>query len=636
MAKLIFLLALWLLCTPVAALDVTNLADGSDLSAAIDYVPEGEAWTTWEQIWQRADWRPLPKTNLGYRPDAVWTRLTLTYSGAKPLTFVLRNPRPGMDALDVWLLDAEQNVVECYQLGDLRPPAQHPIVHRYTLLPVTLPPGGQVTVLTRLENLGPMTAHWLFQRVEDYSGLSAQDWLLWGLYGGIILALVLYNLHLGWSLKRGFFLVYVVIALLSLVIQFNLQGVLRLFEHGLPLTWLNAISWVLPYFLFVALAGFAMLFFQTANTLPGPHRWLCWALALLTLCYGLNWALLVGWPAYRASGVLAIAFGSVLVLAAIFYIALCATQDKRVGAWLYLLGQGIFASAYVALILLLLGWLHWPGVSAQWLIPMATVVEVFLLAGAQSRYLQSQNQRMHRYQLIAATHSRFSTLGRTLGYVLHQWKLPLARLGSLLTELQAGLAYQSQPAFYRSCHEALPQCAQTLDFLDQTLQEMRSFYRTDQGREFFKPADKIAQARDLLQGKALDLAVEITFQNDYHGAIHNHAQGFVHVLMVLLDNALDIIAERKINPGWIGVCLAEVDGRLQLSVTDNAGGIRCRPVERVFDEFFSAKMAEGSGLGLSIARMITQDCLQGELSVCNQEPGACFTLHLPLTPAGVT
>ena len=109
----------------------------------------------------------------------------------------------------------------------------------------------------------------------------------------------------------------------------------------------------------------------------------------------------------------------------------------------------------------------------------------------------------------------------------------------------------------------------------------------------------------------------------------------VHVLVNLLQNAIDALLEKTFPPGeqpqiWLG---ARTDGnRCLLTVRDNGPGIDARNAGKIFDPFFTTKdVGKGMGLGLSICYRIVQD--SGGKIFFRSEPGqSCeFTLDLPAT-----
>ena len=102
------------------------------------------------------------------------------------------------------------------------------------------------------------------------------------------------------------------------------------------------------------------------------------------------------------------------------------------------------------------------------------------------------------------------------------------------------------------------------------------------------------------------------------------------MLAILLDNALKYSGDD--TP--IDLSLSREDGHAIISVTDRGCGIPEAEIPHIFDRFYRAQgssRADGTGLGLALAREIT-DHLGGKIRV-QSHPGAgsTFSVALPLT-----
>jgi CheY-like chemotaxis protein len=103
------------------------------------------------------------------------------------------------------------------------------------------------------------------------------------------------------------------------------------------------------------------------------------------------------------------------------------------------------------------------------------------------------------------------------------------------------------------------------------------------------------------------------------------------VLLNLIVNAEDAIADVERRPGSIHIRTGAAGGRMQLTVTDNGSGIHARDMARIFDPFFTTKdQMRGTGLGLSICAEIIRNH-GGELYAWSTYGGgSTFTLELPI------
>jgi signal transduction histidine kinase len=101
------------------------------------------------------------------------------------------------------------------------------------------------------------------------------------------------------------------------------------------------------------------------------------------------------------------------------------------------------------------------------------------------------------------------------------------------------------------------------------------------------------------------------------------------VILNLVLNAMDAMAELTGENRRISIRTSRVDDCAQLEVSDSGPGIPEDRLKSVFEPFFSSK-TEGMGMGLSIARTIVE-AHQGRIWAENRpDGGASFRIRLPL------
>lgn len=105
------------------------------------------------------------------------------------------------------------------------------------------------------------------------------------------------------------------------------------------------------------------------------------------------------------------------------------------------------------------------------------------------------------------------------------------------------------------------------------------------------------------------------------------------VLINLLKNAGQAMAENASRKPVIRVSTRQEDGGLLIKVTDNGPGMTDELKKRVFEPFFTTKeVGVGSGLGLYVSYLIITNNHQGQITVDSvPDEGTAFTISLPLT-----
>jgi PAS domain S-box-containing protein len=102
------------------------------------------------------------------------------------------------------------------------------------------------------------------------------------------------------------------------------------------------------------------------------------------------------------------------------------------------------------------------------------------------------------------------------------------------------------------------------------------------------------------------------------------------VLLNLLVNAWDAMAENALADRRVVITTDDADAAVRLSISDRGTGITTHPLDTIFDPFVTSKQ-HGLGLGLSICRSIV-NAHGGRLwAENNPERGATFHLLLPRT-----
>jgi signal transduction histidine kinase len=219
-----------------------------------------------------------------------------------------------------------------------------------------------------------------------------------------------------------------------------------------------------------------------------------------------------------------------------------------------------------------------------------------------------------------------------VAWVSHDLRTPLAAIRAVTEALEDGIV--DDPATIARYHTTLRLEADRLAGLVDDLFELS---RTQAGvlqLEFARVSlgdlvsDAIAGAGVVADAKGVHLEGQIV------GTAPEVDASPPEVLRAL-RNVLENAIRHTPSDGTIVVELGTADEHGYVEVRDTGGGIPVADLPRVFDVAFSGDDARtpggGAGLGLAIARGLAE-AHHGELTVRNENGGACFTLRLPLAP----
>ena len=225
------------------------------------------------------------------------------------------------------------------------------------------------------------------------------------------------------------------------------------------------------------------------------------------------------------------------------------------------------------------------------------------------------------YLLI--TQSSFSTIGKTLASISHQYKTPLAHLSILTTSLEAYLfkTDNNDPLL----QDITQNMRKSLLFMDETMKNFSDFYKNSNAKETLIIDNEINYIRNMLKERLQCLNLKLDISCDSQLSYVGYKNAFDNVLMILVENGLDIFEQRSIQNPEMLICVSHCENTITLSITDNGGGIEINPIESVFNTFISTK-EKSSGLGLAMCKILVETKLNGTIKGYNTDKGACFTI----------
>lgn len=161
--------------------------------------------------------------NFGYTASAWWLCFTLVNRDALSRERLLEVRYPSIDAIEVYAPGADGQMV-VQRGGDRQPFTGRRVQNRNHVFPMTLAAGAETTVFVRLASSSVLTAPVHLWAPEAFAAQERDTQMLLGLFYGLVLALVLYNLMLFVALRERIYLVYVAYASSFSLFLFSFDG----------------------------------------------------------------------------------------------------------------------------------------------------------------------------------------------------------------------------------------------------------------------------------------------------------------------------------------------------------------------------------------------------------------------------
>lgn len=244
-------------------------------------------------------------------------------------------------------------------------------------------------------------------------------------------------------------------------------------------------------------------------------------------------------------------------------------------------------------------------------------------------------EKITTQELFLLHQSKLATMGEMISMIAHQWRQPLNVISAAAVRLSL------KNKMKKLIPEEIAKVCQTIQLqtttMSQTIDDFTLLTKPTISKESFSIAECINKVCHLLSSKIESslIDLELTIEPDIN--IVGISSEFQHILLTLINNANE--AHLKIRPGnslnskWIKInTILKHSEEFCIVISDNAGGINQTHIDKIFDPYFTTKSsAQGTGLGLYIAKVIVENRFNGSIHANNTESGAKFTICLPIS-----
>lgn len=580
-----------------------------------------------EQILNNKELKPYSKLTSTYSKSAFWSTFEIVNNSAKPKTIVLRNLRAGIDYIDVYLY---HNTVlsKTILLGDMRPQSDRAMLSTKSTFYLSLKPYETVHIVSRFDCFGSYDLQWELSTTQHYSYINGMELTFFGIFGGILIALIFYNLIMYATMKKPVFLAYIVHAAFLLWFQYAYMGILYFMNIGIDLLSITLSTWFAPHFMLSALGIFIILFFQFHHT----HRFITFILKCLILI-NLVWSIIFLY-AYNHLNILLYTNYSILstfvTMLFYFWIGIYAVYKHYTGGWYYLIGQGTYLITLIYLGTILSG--QTPTGYTTALVPISTIIEIFTFSLALSVWIKQLQIDKDKANKLLIDEARFTTIGKSIGMAVHQWKDPLSQMGSHILYLKAkeyqGESYSTDVTLHIDAMSDL------IEHMKNTVNDVYESCTDLTSSSPFNVHDSILLAHRFLKDRLTLSNIVFIVDSPEFLTAKGSKNALANVLTALIDNSITQCESNNTLSPTIWILVTTEKKSISIRVEDNGGGISIFPIADIFDFDKSTKGSSGTGMGLALVKLLVEKRLNGRITASNTDQGASFKITIPLYITG--
>jgi C4-dicarboxylate-specific signal transduction histidine kinase len=248
----------------------------------------------------------------------------------------------------------------------------------------------------------------------------------------------------------------------------------------------------------------------------------------------------------------------------------------------------------------------------------------------QKKIIDRENEnRLKDKQIYDST--KMAQMGEMIGNIAHQWRQPL----SVISTAASGMKMQKEynvlnDTQFDYCCDAIVENTQ---FLSETIETFRNFLKDKKERKQVIIQDEVDSILKIISASLTNNHITLVNKMDYTNkvSILLSVGELSQVIINIMNNAKDILLEKKVSNPLIILKLFTRKENIILSIEDNAGGVPSDIISKIFDPYFTTKhQSQGTGLGLHMSSRIVTESLKGDLTVENTKYGAKFSIILPL------
>lgn len=567
----------------------------------------------------------LEKKHLGNSIGPFWTKLTIKNDTNNFKQLALYNDLSGMNLIDVYLVKNNQ-LIKTLFLGDFREQSLRDMLSRYSNFILQLEPNEEITVVSKFENYLIYNLNWEIISTETFFNKETKILFMFGIFGGMLILFLMFNILNGLLYKKIEYFFICGLALSMFFYEYSFNGILYFLDININLQLITAIVWNMASLGGIFMALFSITFFK----LYEKYKIFFYISSTFVVIFFCS-VFLVLYAQFMDNYFFSYYWLILLtIIITIFYLNILAIYmfaKKEIGSTYYLIGSSIFFITILVNTIGVIGVVNYDE-KMKYLVPSAYIIDILSMLISLHIKNKLEQKELKKAKILVLEQSRFSSIGQAIGHISHQWRTPLSKIGTSITLLETVYEHKIED-LNETFKNKLPLIKNSIELMKKSIDEFSNFYGVRKKDEEFSPHRCIENILEMLSSKIILKKVTIQLNMSPDTKIKSFEHIWSNIFLVLIDNSLDAFQNEDINKN-ISIFLEEENNSFRITYIDNAGGIKIKPIESIFEYFVSFKESNyGSGIGLTVIKMLIEEKFKGIITVKNYKNGVKFNIIIP-------
>jgi len=237
-------------------------------------------------------------------------------------------------------------------------------------------------------------------------------------------------------------------------------------------------------------------------------------------------------------------------------------------------------------------------------------------------------ERQKELENLLITQSKMASMGEMISIISHQLKQPLNAISILSSNIDDRVSELTGQPTDEEISKNTKLITKQVSFMASTIDTFSDFLKPSKSAKNFFLKNSIVDVLTIISAKLKSSKIIVKDDVDESIVIFGYPKEFNQAILNIISNAIDAFDDDKKESRHIVISAKNLDGKIYLSIEDDAGGIGEDIIGHIFEPYISSKGDNGTGLGLHITKKIIEEHFNGKVRVENSEKGAKFTIEL--------
>jgi len=230
-------------------------------------------------------------------------------------------------------------------------------------------------------------------------------------------------------------------------------------------------------------------------------------------------------------------------------------------------------------------------------------------------------------QKLLLQQAKMANIGEMIAFISHQWRQPLQIVSAYMLRIRL-IAEKLNQSERLNVTEYIDKAEATLEQLSEMIDGLYEFYNNSEHKEPVNIKKTLERAIGIVYYRVQSKNIAINININGSLATVCRKNDFLHILLVLINNAIDALMEIN-NDRVLNIDTKEYKDKIELVFADNAGGIDEAIALNIFNPGFTTKKT-GEGYGLYFSKKIAEESMGAEILFRpNDIGGSTFIVILP-------